>query len=355
MKRKGFTLVELLVVIAIIALLMGILMPALARVRMIAYRMVCGTNLAGIGKAILLYAGDAEEEYPLSGCNRSTTFSDAGLIPYWYRQDVPASDCTAGPYFTGAAPYKMTIGSIFYLLVKYEDVSVKQFNCKGDVGVRPFKLTDWTEATTLNIEDMTQIWDFGGKPGIYNSYSYNQPFGIPPGISGLRLSVNLFPTDIIAADRNPGMDENAIGYLLGGATAGGTAQEKDAQTPLQLWDNMTSKPHYVDEDLVYNAFPHQREGQNVLFNDIHVEFAKTTNVGVDNDNIYQRWPYSPDPPPSLAAVKKSDYNKRAREVGGYFPQMPTTGTKSYTGSYPGRYHADDALLISERHDSGRAL
>ena len=59
MKKKGFTLVELLVVIAIIALLMGILMPALARVRMIAYRMVCGANLSGIGKALLLYAGDS--------------------------------------------------------------------------------------------------------------------------------------------------------------------------------------------------------------------------------------------------------------------------------------------------------
>ena len=56
MERKGFTLVELLVVIAIIALLMGILMPALARVRQIAFRLVCGTNLSGIGKAMLIYA-----------------------------------------------------------------------------------------------------------------------------------------------------------------------------------------------------------------------------------------------------------------------------------------------------------
>ena len=67
MKRKGFTLVELLVVIAIIALLMGILMPALARVRQIAYRMVCGTNLSGIGKGILVYAQDNDEDYPTSG------------------------------------------------------------------------------------------------------------------------------------------------------------------------------------------------------------------------------------------------------------------------------------------------
>jgi len=61
MERKGFTLVELLVVIAIIALLMGILMPALARVRQVAFRMVCGTNLSGIGKAMLIYANAAAE------------------------------------------------------------------------------------------------------------------------------------------------------------------------------------------------------------------------------------------------------------------------------------------------------
>ena len=67
MKRQGFTLVELLVVIAIIALLMGILMPALSRVRQIAFRTTCGTNLSGIGKAMLIYANDYQDELPKAG------------------------------------------------------------------------------------------------------------------------------------------------------------------------------------------------------------------------------------------------------------------------------------------------
>ena len=72
MRKQGFTLVELLVVIAIIALLMGILMPALARVRQLAFRLTCGTNLAGIGKAMLIYANDYEDELPRAGGRNST-------------------------------------------------------------------------------------------------------------------------------------------------------------------------------------------------------------------------------------------------------------------------------------------
>ena len=79
-KKKGFTLVELLVVIAIIALLMGILMPALARVRQIAFRMVCGTNLSGIGKAMLIYSNDYDDELPRAGGRNSVW---GGRIPQW--------------------------------------------------------------------------------------------------------------------------------------------------------------------------------------------------------------------------------------------------------------------------------
>ena len=57
-KRKGFTLVELLVVIAIIALLMGILLPALARVRRAAKGSACMVQIKQWGTVYAMYTGD---------------------------------------------------------------------------------------------------------------------------------------------------------------------------------------------------------------------------------------------------------------------------------------------------------
>jgi prepilin-type N-terminal cleavage/methylation domain-containing protein len=346
MKKKGFTLVELLVVIAIIALLMGILMPALARVRMIANRMVCGSSLSGIGKGLLLYAGDSAEAYPMPGsCSLPVSYAKVGNIDpvYWDGRSSDLKLVFTGPGTGVTAGGRATIGSLLFMLIKYEDVSPKQFNCKGDSGSEVFKLTSYSGSTQT---DVTKCYDFGSKPGKHNSYAYHFPFARVEDsttVGGLPISVNNKPSSPLAADRNPGMDKNAYTYIIGGPTAGGTLP---AGTTADLPGNATvwtaNNNEYKDKDLVYNAYPHQREGQNVLYNDGHVKFETLTNVGIDNDNIYQRWPAPPYLTPPATSPKPDKFQ---REAAGYFPRGGAGSAVIYTDLVPG--DVEDALLVNE--------
>jgi len=258
MKKKGFTLIELLVVISIIAMLLAILMPALSKVKRMAQRTVCGTNLKGLGTAQAVYANDYSDMYTRQG-GRGTHTWTAGQVNDTNGWDNPTKD------WANTSP--ITVGASLYLLVREADVSPKQFVCPSG-GQQVFQ-----GHATL---DVTQLWDFGRSnlgsgPARCQSYAFHFPYGRNAADGSRSASF------AILADRSPWFDSKILPPPTNAADWIGRVGN--------LAPHWNSNPNTWEIQRA-NSGAHGREGQQVVFADGHAEWARTPDVGVRNDQIY---------------------------------------------------------------------
>ncbi len=85
-RRGGFTLIELLVVIAIIAILVGLLFPALSSAREKSRRSSCANNIRQIAMAMIAYSDDFKGYFPTGAldqdlANNNYMVSEVGIVP----------------------------------------------------------------------------------------------------------------------------------------------------------------------------------------------------------------------------------------------------------------------------------
>jgi len=177
--RRGFTLIELLVVIAIIAILIGLLLPAVQKVREAAARSKCSNNLHQLSIAVANYASAYQDKIPDAGManwntgQASTVFY--ALLPYIEQQNLYNSG--------GGASWNLAWGNqntVKTFICPSDSTNSKGFNSLNNQVQTSYSANINAFATTTSINMTTNPWSGGVYTGNTSAYTIAN---IPDGTS----------------------------------------------------------------------------------------------------------------------------------------------------------------------------